>query len=502
MEALTGRHLRTGPTRGLEALVVAAGVLGFVGLLRAVAVGSFASWAAGGIALVVTVGILARPTPLWRLGVVLAAQAFQLGGGEGMSPGEILAAVLMVGYLGFWYVTAWGSGRRVVMSTFDVAALTWGTLGLVVATALGQIHGASPYDFRADLIATLPFALYLPVKDACMRERHGALVVGGVLVGLGIVATFTNLLSLRSVIADATAAWQIADARFGVGETSITAALMMSLGGLAMVPGRHTRLILLGLAAILLGGLILTKSRGFWVSAMVGLVVLGVMLRARDRRRLGLALVLGVGTLVVVSIAFFYDEVSLLALGTLKRLLTLSTAASNDISLLNRFVESRAVWEQIRENPVLGYGWGVQVTHFSILYQVTTTWAFFHNGYLALWHKTGLWGLGMVLWVWTGALGRSARAARAEDLPPPVRGLAAGAFGTLVAFSIVAGSSNPFSVPDQMFVVTLVLALAHGAADRARLAPRCGLATPEARAVTPEARAVTPGARSASEESR
>ena len=52
-------------------------------------------------------------------------------------------------------------------------------------------------------------------------------------------------------------------------------------------------------------------------------------------------------------------------------------------------------------------------------------------------------------------------------LPPLERAGAFGAMATLVAFSLAAITSNPFSILDQMLVVTLSLALAHGLADRA-----------------------------------
>lgn len=462
--------------RPADRLVFQAAAVGMAALLLLMTFGSLsgglaAAWA---IPVVVLVGLavaFARPSPPTQLGIVLAAQVLQLGGEEGLGAGELLAFVLMVGYLAKWYASAWLGRRPVVLSSFDAVALGWGTVGMLVAAGLGLLYGPDAYDYRADIIATVPFAFYLPLKDTCTRYRNGAAVVAGALVWFGLYATISNGLLLRSVISGATQVWEIADARFGVGETSIASGIFLCFGGLAVSARRGEKVVLLVITGALLGGLILTKSRGFWVSCIVGLVVLVGVVRAGDRRRLLLAAVLGVAVLVSVSLVFFGEQVALLAAGTLSRFATLSSAATKDISLINRFVESGAVWYDIQRNPIMGYGWGVQVTRFDIINKTTLSWGFIHNGYLALWHKMGLWGLGMMMWVWVGAMVRAALAGRNPRLPARERAIALGVGGVMVAFTIVASTSNPWSIPDQMLVITMVLAVAHGVQDRARLDP-------------------------------
>ena len=456
------------PTSGGPLAASAAAVAGgaaLVGLaVWLVAEGSVAVWAvpavvAGGLALA-----LARPSPLVRFAVVVVLQVLQLGGERGLGVGEVVAGLALVGYLGHWYASTWLSGRPVVLSLFDAAALAWGTVGLAAGVALGALFGFDAYDFRADLIATLPFLLYLPAKDACVRERWGGVVVAGVLCTFGLWAAVQNAVAFRTVIADASQLYQIADARFITGETSMTAGLMLSLAGMATARDRRLRGALVALAGVLLGGLILTKSRGFWISNLFGIACMVVVATPRARRRIVAYGLLGVVALGAVAAAFFSEQLVLIVAGTVNRFLSISEAGSGS-SLGNRFAESRAAWEMIRVNPVLGYGWGVQVTHYSVIAEGTRHWAFLHNGYLSLWFKTGLWGLGLMLFVWVGAMARAARTARTAR--PAVRAVALGAGATIAAFTPVAVSSNPFSIFDQVLVVALVLALAHGAADRA-----------------------------------
>jgi len=379
---------------------------------------------------------------------------------------ELIAGFALVGYLGHWYAAAILSGRPLVRTLFDAAALAWGTVGFAAAVVLGQMFGPDAYDFRADIIATLPFLFYLPVKEVCAKEDRGGAVIGLILCAFGLAATLTNGFLLQNAVTHADQLYKVADARFNVGETSITAGLMLALAVAAFAHQRGVAWGAIAVAGLLLGGLVITRSRGFWVSSAFGVVSMVVVTPSEGRKRLVGYLALGMGAVVVLSVVLLGDRLLLFALGALDRLVSIREAGQ-DISLLNRFAEAQAAWQRVRVNPVLGYGWGVQFSHYSVIGHGTRHWAFMHNGYLSVWYKMGLWGLTLLLSVWIGAMLRAARAARLRALRPVDRGLALGAGATIAAFTPVAASSNPFSVLDQVLIVTLVLALAHGMADRA-----------------------------------
>jgi O-antigen ligase len=440
-------------------------VLCLVGLL--VADGSLLVWSVpvalgGGLALA-----LARPSPLTQLGAVLASSALLVGGGRGLEVSEVFAGLVLVGYLGTWYGRAVLRGHPFLTSVPDMAAALW-LFGFVpLAVAMGVFYGPDAYDFRADLLATIPFALYFPVKEAAAQSERGTLVVAVGLAWLGGFSAISNGLALQSVVASADAAWQIADARFIMGETSITAGLLLSLAALTVVKRRSARVACTVATGAFLAALIMTRSRGFWVSAALGLAFLWLVAPGRARVRIAVYMVLGLTAVFAVALALFPQELALLADGTIRRFVTLSTASTRDVSLVNRFAETAAAWERIRVNPILGYGWGVQVTRYDMVSYGTQHWAFLHNGYVALWFKTGLFGLVAVLTVWIGGLFRGALASRNALLAPASRACALGGTATLVALSLASVTSNPFSILDQMLVVTLLMGLTNGVADRA-----------------------------------
>ena len=455
------------PGSALASAAVVAGGAAVLGLaVWLTAAGSLAVWA---VPVVVAAGLAAaaaRPSPFARLAVVLGLLTFQFRGEPGTTAMELLSGLALVAYLAHWYADVWLRRRRVVTSAFDVAALAWGVGGLFGGMVLGQVFGASAYDFRADVLAAIPFLLYLPAKDLCARHRHGPLLLAGALVVYGVIASVQSAFFFRQVVTGATEVWQIADARFSSSEAPITAGLLLCFAAFATARGRASRAAALVLAGVLFGGLVLSKSRGFWVAAVLGLGALAAVGRSAERRRLALAAVLGTSVLVALSLLLFADQVSLIVGGSLNRLATLATAGQ-DISLLNRFAETSAAWERIQANPILGYGWGVQFSYFGLITEGTVRWSFLHNGYVALWYKTGLWGLLLMMTVWVGGAVRGGVAGRSSGLAVTDRACALGATATLAALSLAAITSNPFSILDQMLVVTLTLAVAHGVADRA-----------------------------------
>ncbi|MEM1056571.1 MAG: O-antigen ligase family protein [Bacteroidota bacterium] len=415
-----------------------------------------------------------RPGPVIQLGFVLLFSAFQIFGGDGTQIGELVSGLVLVGYLAYWYTTAVLSPRPIVTSFFDLAAVAWGVVGIPAATLWGIWMGANSFLLRADILAAIPFLLYLPVKDICTRYERGALSVALALVVYGLAGTAFGFINLRGVIAGASEYWQIADARYNLSETGITSGLLLALASLPAAWNNQSRwrplllTALFGLALVLFGGLVLTKSRGFWAAGVIGIICVLTFTRGRNRRHATIGLVAIVLTMGVGALLVLGDAAVLLAIGTLNRLATLENAVTKDISLLNRFAESAAAFDLIREQPLLGWGFGRDIPFFNIILRKTTFTGFVHNGFVALWLKTGTVGLFLMGVVWGGAILRSLSALLRKTLSASLTAITIGLVSALIAFTPVVSTSNPFSILDQMLVVTLLMGALHGLADRSR----------------------------------
>jgi len=187
-------------------------------------------------------------------------------------------------------------------------------------------------------------------------------------------------------------------------------------------PGRRRRLLLFGLAGVLGVCLLLTYSRGAWLSA---LAVLGVCGMIYNRRLLWLVLFLPVLALLA------HDAVS-------ERLLSIMNPVDTSCSL------RLAVWEStvamIMDHPLTGVGWGAyQLVYpsydFFVLNQATTIYHA-HNMYLHLAAETGLPGLAAFLSIMVGHI-RLALSSFRQARDKRTRGMM---LGILAAFAGIAVS--------------------------------------------------------------
>ena len=455
-----------------SALILAAGALALVATCLLLPMGPVAAGAMGVVAVgVLGVGVLARAGDAARLGVLLLIGASMFGGESGVSPFEALFFVGALAVLVGWYGAVALGGRPLIASGDDAVAALWLGLGVAGALVASAVVGNPVADLRAEAIALFPMFLYFPVKAVVAEHRWGIPLVVGTLAWYGLYSTALNALAVRTAVVEATVWYEVANVRFITGETAMAAALLV---GVSLLPALRSRVVRLGLLAVsgtLLIGLVVAKSRGYWLATVFGLGVALVASPPETRRRSVQSLALGGLVLVGLAWALASEQVLLLIEGLVIRFASLS-GVGRDPSVLSRVAESAAAWGQIRLNPILGYGWGQQIHYYSALSDGTQHWSFLHNMYAWVWHKVGLWGLGLLLALWARAGVRCARATRSRALPLADRAAAAGTTGAVAALGLVALTSNPLGVGDAALVVTLVLALAHGLGQRAEAAGR------------------------------
>ena len=445
-------------------LTVALGLLATVGLAvvapDAILAVPLAAAGAAGVAAVL------RSNRLAAGGVVVLSLLL-----SGIANDFLAGKVVFGGYLALflvtWYVPRWAAGERLVVSRTDVAATLLIVFGAGFGLVLGLLMGNPVAEIVGQYQAFIPVLLYFPLKQTCARARYGPEIIAGAVVVIGVAAALENALLTRAALQDATKLYQIIDVRVSYGEIMLMASTLL-VTGLLMAAQRWTRFAALLLVyGVVVAGLILSKSRGFWVATILALAVLFLMGHAEQRKRLVAGGLVGFGGLLVAAFAVAPRYAALLATGIAKRFLTLSTATSADMSLLNRFAESAGIVRTARESPILGHGWGATYSHYSLISKGTRVWGFTHNAYLGLWLKIGLWGLGLAVCVWVGSVVAGLAALRDQRLTARHRAIAGSAGAALVGIALVAGASSPFELADQMTVLTSLWAIAQGTAQRA-----------------------------------
>lgn len=407
--------------------------------------------------------------PLLNLCVVIFGFVAVADNEAGFQFQEVLYAAYLYAFLGHWYVTRVLVYRERLLYTVEDKVWLAFLLLIPCTIPLSILFGGDTSIIVSELIAWTMAGIYFPVKEACARYEKGILAILLVLALVGIGVALRNAYFFSRILSDATMAWQIATGRVATNDHLM---MVSSLFGLALVIGARRGwhfTLLLGYFLIAFAGLLLTQSRGYWVAFMLGAGAMFLFVDAAYRKRMLLLGTVGVVALLGLGFVFFSSYIELMLAGIIKRFSTLQSATTADLSLVNRFRETGAVWDHIVQNPILGYGMGVTYTFYDIVHESTDQDAFVHNGYVGLWYKFGIWGLTMVLFFWGRSIWRGLQAFRLKGVSQWLRMAGLGASVSLVAFTLSALTSNPFYLKDSIFVFSLLASVAAGAYHRGRI---------------------------------
>lgn len=401
--------------------------------------------------------------PLLNLAVVLGASVMVASRQEGFQATEVLYGAYLLGYLAHWYGTRLVLYReRIVESRTDAAMLLLLAWITVVGYGGNFLHGGSLTQAISEWVALIVFAFYFPIKEACVRYRRGPHVIAAVLIWLGIFFALRNLLNYQQMVLQATAVWEIAHGRVASYEMSLLLPSIMTLILLLHVrQWRHRLALLLGFL-VFFSSLILTQSRGYWIDFAFALPFLYVMIDPGRRKKLVIWALVGCAGVGILAMVFFGDMVKLVLMGLSERLMSIGTALSTDLSLINRVHESWAVMDAIWQHPLLGYGVGVSYRVYDILYEVTMVKSYNHNGFLSLWYRFGLVGLTLTLYVWGSSIWTALSIYRRVSVADSTRVMSLVAGICLIAIIPSTNTSNPFYITHLTLPVALLLGWTSG----------------------------------------
>jgi O-antigen ligase len=196
-----------------------------------------------------------------------------------------------------------------------------------------------------------------------------------------------------------------------LGSENRYAQIMVVLMPLALIRvfrerSRRLRLLAAGASLLILGGLLLTFSRG----GAVGLgVILVLMVLLREVRLRHFAMLLAVGTAVVLLVIPDY-VVRLSSLQGVTGISTSDESSYPDRAVLGRATENLAAWYTFLDHPLVGVGPGVYFHEYSRQYANRLGLRYLesqrrgHSLYLEMAADIGLAGLGAFLAMVTAAL--------------------------------------------------------------------------------------------------
>ncbi len=407
--------------------------------------------------------------PLANLSVVLMGFVLIVSHSEGLNVLEVLYGLYALGFLTHWFVTRAFLYQDTILDTPEAKALFLFLVGVTLSVVLTVLFGGRMSGVLSEWTALAMLGFYYPVKEACTRYRNGVIVVLVAIAWIGLFISVRNALDYYYGLNNAKYLFQIAKGRVIMNDNLFMITALFALVFLVFSERWSHRLLLMGGFLLFSGGMILTQGRALWVSFALAAFVMFVLVQRRHKMRL-----VGYGTLAGVSILgfgmlFFGDLVLLIIGGLIERASTLGESATADISLMSRVVEAQGALEYLRQSPILGMGMGVSYHFFDIISQTTVERTFIHNGYVGLWYRFGVWGVGLMLFFWVRSVWIGMALFRRKTAPLVLRLCGMAAMLCLGAMLITANTSNPFFLKDTTFVFGLLTGLVAGAHARARL---------------------------------
>ncbi|MCH8496372.1 MAG: O-antigen ligase family protein [Balneolales bacterium] len=327
--------------------------------------------------------------------VYFGATYFILNNPPGIDTGEIVYYAVFTAFLLFSFLPMLATAQFRFENAVDNMVFTF-----YLVIGFGIVISILFRDPTTSLIgsgaAFSTIVLYFPLRKYLSNEgnRRIFLMTAFLVIFAVVIRNFVNY---RQIVIQATMAWELELARTAVNEIVILFGAVLFLVLFSYSKGFKQRILygILFIAPFL--GLLLTQSRGYWLTFIFAVIII-IFLAGKRERVFAISIIAIIGvTGATIAVLFFAEEVQFVLAGLTERFSTLG-ATSQDLSLMERVAESQTVWEAIKSRPITGYGMGGQYLRYNMILENTYALSnYAHNGYVAIWFKFGIGGLLVVL---------------------------------------------------------------------------------------------------------
>jgi O-antigen ligase len=338
-----------------------------------------------------------------------------------VEPAQMVALLFMVA------AALWLAGNRREAVPAPPSTLRAPLLAFLCGAALSVIGSAQPGTSILDLSRITAVVIMLVVLERLLTDPAA---VKRLLIAVFLSALLPLALGIMQALqgegVDVAGFNRVRGTFLHPNTFAVYLALIVVMGA-ALYPHLKTRwrrpaLVFLGACG---SCLLLTYTRGAWLAAFVGLIIVGIL-----QSRTLIAVLLGGTVLLAVAVPSVSARFS-----DLEREQRPSGAAGN--SLIWRFDYWSDALSLVKENPVTGIGLKMVQSRSEGEQNV-------HNDFVRVLVETGLIGLAAYLWL-LARLRQVARRSLATAAPGLHRGVAVGFSGCLGVFLVVSMSANIIS---------------------------------------------------------
>lgn len=269
---------------------------------------------------------------------------------------------------------------------------------LVYGLILGIVNGGNIYLAFGETSDFFGILLYFPLMKFMPNQKFTKHIII-VLLFILVFVLIRNLINYRQIILQAVMQWQAEKARVSSNEFILMFGALAFMSCASVIKRFIPKLFVISLFLLSFGGLILTQSRGYWISFFLGAAIIFLVINKNGKKTILITLLaLSITGLFFIKL-FLANEFQLILTGLQERFLTL-TSGKLDVSLYERLLETKTVLGMMIKNPIAGYGLGYTYTKKIVFFHYFTETSYVHNGYLAMWLKFGLVGLLTLISFW------------------------------------------------------------------------------------------------------
>lgn len=241
-----------------------------------------------------------------------------------------------------------------------------------------------------ELVPFMTLLLFFPIVDQSFKKKYIILIICAFLA-LGYYVAFHNLLFYKSAVETADKFWQLTAYRQTANEPILFVSLTLSLSLALFTKSKKILIALVFSIALFAIALFATFSRGYWLGAIISISFIFILSPKNKKIKIfGYLIIFMIIGIVFVSV--FFGQLGEFIFKAIGERFTSIGTSFKDVSLVNRIKESEAVIEQIKSNPIMGYGLGYTYWFKSLIPREMPTW-YVHNGYLFVLLKLGLLGI-------------------------------------------------------------------------------------------------------------
>jgi O-antigen ligase len=321
--------------------------------------------------------------------VLILLHYFIITGSEKITPLEIITGLYVIFLLLKWLLDVLMFKKNSFIFNASDISLFLFFICCIFSIVPSVYFSSSSMKWARELFTFVPILLYFPLREQIKKEKDATYLLLAVVI-LGLFIAVKNMLKYRDLISAAQMFWQVASSRQTANEPMFLFPIVVGTSLLLYENKWKIKLLYFLLITIFSVALIITFSRGYWIAAILGIVIIFIFTDKVIRRKLILNFMLIFSIVLVLSQVFFGNLWNKIGISILNRFSSMH-AGIKDISIIGRIQEAKAIIALIKENIFIGYGLGYEYDFYSILPREMPTW-YSHNAFLYIIFKVGIFG--------------------------------------------------------------------------------------------------------------